>query len=125
MKSLAGVLSLSLWGAAVLFTPAPAAAVWALYPSNINYWSCSQYQNITQQRCYVDYGDGFGADVLLYGKMNNTVPISTCSGSCNGSANLLVETNPGNGRKMNNTPDWPYLCGNSYLLDIGPCSTCS
>lgn len=119
MKKILAVMSMSLWAAALTFSPAPAQAAKGKYPSNVPYFSCSQYATITPVTCK----DGEGYTVaVFYGKMTNTIPLSMCAGSCTGSEALLVENNPGPGRKSTYSADF---CGAQYILDFSPCTTCS
>lgn len=123
MKKLLGVLSVSLWAGALMFSPAPADAFYTMYPSNVEYFACSTYKSISLQTCSI-YHEILGEEVTysFTGMMMNTVPIGACSGSCNGSENLYVNLSPGNGRK-----DKLYAygqCGIGYVLELTPCSSC-
>lgn len=120
MKSLVLVASGMLWAAALVFSPAPAQAVYATYPTSTDYFACSQYENLAYPEMCM-YGL---EEIILYGKMKNTIPLSLCAGSCNGTESLLVAANPGNGRKRDYLSNAPQ-CGNQYILDLGPCNTCS
>lgn len=119
MKKLLVTASLSLWFAALSFTPAPAEAFWARYSTIVSYLSCAQYTTMSPQYCLNNNQD----QVKFSGYMANTVPTSACSGSCNGSASLLVGLNPGNGRKKTDSVD--AQCGNAYIMQMSPCTSCS
>lgn len=113
-------LSLSLWAAALVYSPAPADAAIVLYPTNVPYWACSGYQSISPQNCYIS---AWGANFTFYGKMTNTIPLSYCGGGCNGTANLLVQSDPGNGRKTNT--GGPGQCLGNYLFNVTFCANCT
>lgn len=122
MKSLLGFVSISMWAAALIVAPAPAEAWNAKYGTIVDYFSCSQYQTITPTGCYWYDGDGTRISQSFYGKMMNTIPVSMCAGSCNGTEQLLVQCDPGNGRKTRY--DW-MQCSNGYVLALSPCNSCS
>lgn len=120
MKKLVGVLSISLWAAALTFTPAPAdAGFWARYPSIVSYFACANYATMSSQQCL-----NSNQDVITFtGYMSQTTPVTSCSGSCNGSVSLIVAKNPGNGRKQ--LIDDYGQCLNQYILWMQPCLTCA
>lgn len=120
MKKVIGVLSVSLWAAALVFSPAPADAFWGKYPTAVNYFSCSTFQSTSRLVCNDPEG---GSPTYFYGKMKNTIPLSQCAGSCNGTESLLVQADPGNGRKTS-TPELTKMCTSGYLLELAPCSSC-
>lgn len=120
MTKLVGVLSISLWAAALTFSPSPAQA-YAKYPSLVSYFACSTYQAINPYSCIVDYETGERAQFVA--KMDNTIPISACAGSCNGTVDLHVSYNTSNGRKT--ATDMGIQCGGQYLLELGTCNNCS
>lgn len=118
------VLSGALWVGALTFAPAPASAgngFWAKYPTEVDYFSCSTYESISEYTCA---DPDSGLSVTFYGRMKNTIPLSACAGSCNGTQNLHVVFNPGNGRKIND-PLMGGQCMGGFLLYLTPCSTCS
>lgn len=124
MKKVIGFLSVSLWSAALLFSPAPADAFLALYSTNsVAYFSCSTYQTISQVQCQYSNGEEYVTQ-YYYGKMKNTIPLSACAGACNGSLSLFVVSNPGNGRKSRTYAD-DYQCAGSYQMDLTPCNNCT
>lgn len=122
MQKILGVLSLSLWAAALTFAPAPVDAAIGKYSTVVNYMSCSGYQSISTVGCTVECDDTGCQRYQFVGKMTNTIPLGACAGACNGTEDLLVMSNPGNGRK---TAAWYADCLNGKLLSYGPCSTCS
>lgn len=124
MKTLLGVLSVSMWAAALLFSPAPAEAFAAWYNNrNVQYFSCSQYQT-TYWECVYEYdGDGTPLSSNVFtGIMNQTIPLSSCGGACNGTQNIRVEFNPGNGRKTKTGEG--QQCMGGYTIELQPCSNC-
>lgn len=121
MKKLLGFLSVSLWVGALVFSPAPASAFMASYPSNVSYFTCSQYSTLsTPIKCY---NASSGEEYTWNGKMSHTTPVGSCSGSCNGTASLWVEWNPGNGRKSKSASHGQ--CLSNYILELEPCTACS
>lgn len=119
MKKVAGLVSLSLWAAALAFAPAPAEAVnYGRYPQIASYFAVSQYRSASQTTCFVN-----DQPVYFNGYMNKVTPSTSCSGSCNGSTSpLFVDSNIGNGRK---SATFITLCGNGYVFELGACSTCN
>lgn len=118
MKKLLGFVSVSLWAAALVFAPAPAEATFTKYPSNVDYLACAQY-GASSDQCWSDTYEDY---IYFYGMMYNTIPISACAGSCNGTQNLIVEFDIGNGRKGMYRDG---QCGNNLLYWVSPCTTCS
>lgn len=118
MKKLVGFLSISLWAAALTFSPSPAQASISRYTANVNYFSCSQYSSISPNNCTTSGGDSY----TFYGTMTHTIPLTACSGSCNGSEGLYTQFDLGNGRVIKCGYEGP--CGNGYLLDLTQCNSC-
>lgn len=127
MKSLLGGLSVSLWAAALTFSPSPAQAYnLAMYPSLSNYFSCSVLQSITPVSCTLESPDPEIPPETIWfrNKFLNTIPLSNCAGSCNGTESLMVQYSTLNGRKTA-AQFGEYACLYGYLLRIDPCNTCS
>lgn len=122
MKKMLGVAAVSLWAAALLFTPAPADAWLGIYPSASRYFACSGWTSVYGSCVFGPPGE---EDTIYWtGKMTNTIPLSACAGSCSGTENLLCEANPGNGRKTAGTT--PYgQCAGKYILEFATCNNCS
>lgn len=119
MKKLLGVLSVSLWMGALMFSPAPAEAFLARYPTIVDYFACAQYATVAPVACV----NGDGERISFGGAMQQTIPISACAGSCNGTENLLVKLNIGNGRKVRTGSQGQ--CGGGWVLVMEPCTSCS
>lgn len=124
MSTFAGFLSVSLWSAALLFSPAPAEATWVQYPAVSNYFACAQYETSSTPGWCDLYFEGMGEHRVWFdGYMRQTVPTGSCSGACNGTAWLMVDGSISNGRHAR-VSDWQQ-CGSSYAYELDICTSCS